>query len=282
MRIKINKNFLYFLFIVFSFFIINSAYAYSSEAIGFYNEGIENVKEKKYEKAAQNFEKALFLDPSIKDAYFNLGSVYRELGEMNKAKEILSNLLRKDPFDDEAAYLLAKLYAETKDYTNAFFYLNSITESSDKYDKAQNLTSYINKKLQENESNRKKTSRNWEKNVLKGFYGPAGVTKDSKGNVYVANYKDNSVQKIFADGVKRENLTGEKLKGPVGLAVDSLDNLYVANYVSGNVIKISPDGKIKIILDKIKQPYYLFIHDDILYITEQEKNSVIMLNLWKL
>lgn len=65
------------------------------------------------------------------------------------------------------------------------------------------------------------------------------------------------------------------------MAVDSQDNIYVAGYNSNNIIKIFPTGKIVTFVSGLSQPYYLFIQDDILYITEQGKNNLLLFNLLK-
>ena len=69
------------------------------------------------------------------------------------------------------------------------------------------------------------------------------------------------------------------LKGPIGLAIDSFDNLYVANYESDNILKINPQGKVYVFMDKVYKPYYLYIKNDILYISEQANNILIKYNL---
>jgi len=261
---------------------VNSAYGYSSEAVRYYNQGIENVKNEQYEKAAENFRKAIFQDKSLNDAYFNLGSVYKKLGEMGKAKEILSALVRRDPFDDEAVYLLGKLYFELEEYENALIYLNTITDLSVRYDRAQELVKTVQKRIKEKKLAMEKALRIWQKESLKGFDGPAGVARDSKGNLYVANYKANLIQKIYAGTQEKKDFISEEIQGPLGLAIDSQDNLYISGYLSGNIVRISPVGEVKVILEDIEKPYYLYIKDDILYITEQEDDTLIMINLWEI
>lgn len=260
-------------------FMSDSVFGYSTEAVRLYNEGISLVKEKRYAEAAENFEKAIFEDSSLKDAYFNLGSVYREMGENAKATEIFANLVRKDPFDDEAVFLLGEMYFNVGDYNKALVYLNTIPEYSVRYEKAQKLSAVAEKRVADKKIAEKKASRNWDKKVVSGFETPAGVVTDSKGNIYVANYKAGYVEKLTPNGI--EQLKYEKLAGPLGLAVDSQDNIYVAGYNSNNIIKIFPTGKIVTFVSGLSQPYYLFIQDDILYITEQGKNNLLLFNLLK-
>ncbi len=281
MKIKneFKKTLAVLIILICSCIITTAAYGYSSEAVRFYNLGIENVKNEKYNKAAENFRRAIFQDKSLNDAYFNLGSVYKELGETDKAKEILSVLLRRDPFDDEAAFHLGKLYFDLKEYENSLIYLTTITDLSVRYDKAKKLIAQADKKIKEKKLAEKKTSRTWSKQSFEGFDGPAGVASDSKGNVYIANYKANVIQKLSPGVAERKSFISEHLQGPIGLAVDSEDNLYIAGYISNNVIRISPEGEVQVVMEDLKNPYYLSIRDDILYITEQEDNALIMVNL---
>lgn len=279
---SIKKAFISLFIIVCFCLPILPANAYSSEAVRFYNQGIENVENKNYEDAAENFRKAIFQDKTLNDAYFNLGSVYRELGEMDKAKEILSKLLRRDPFDDEAAFCLGKLYFDLEEYEEALIYLNTITDLSVRRHKAKEMISTANKRIKEKQQAEKRKKRDWAEMSLEDFDGPAGVAKDSKGNIYVANYKANLIQKISSDMKNRKNFISEKVQGPLGLAVDEEDNLYVSGYLSNNIARISPEGEVDIILDNVQKPYYLNIQDDILYVTEQENNTLIMINLLEL
>ncbi len=264
------------------FLMINCAYSYSSEAIRYYNQGIHDVKDEKYQKAAESFRQAIFLDSTMNNAYFNLGSVYIQLGEYDKAKQILSSLFRIDPFDDEAAFMLGNLYLNLDEYENALIYLNTITNLSSRYEKAKELTHIANKKIEEKKLGEKKALRVWQQKNKKGYDGPAGVTRDSQGNIYVANYKANTIQKISSGLEEKKIFTSEKIQGPIGLAVDSEDNLYVSGYLSNNIVRISPEGETTVMIEDLKRPYYLYINDDVLYITEQENNSLIMINLWQL
>ncbi|MCK5176555.1 MAG: tetratricopeptide repeat protein [Candidatus Aenigmarchaeota archaeon] len=264
-------------------FITNTVLAYSGESVNLYNKGIECVKNKEYVQAADNFKKAINEDPSLTDAYFNLGSVYNQLGETDKAIDILNLLMRKNPFDDEAAFFLSGLYFDKEEYNKALIYLNSISKFSEKYDKSQELIHTAEKKFIEKKLAAKKTD--WEKKVIENFKGPTGVATDSAGNIYAANYNSGIINKFSSDRILIKTFSNENIQGPIGLAVDSADNIYVANYISNNLVKISQNKDIediKVILDNINKPYYLFINDDILYVTEQENNSLIMLNLDKL
>ncbi len=71
------------------------------------------------------------------------------------------------------------------------------------------------------------------------------------------------------------------LDGPVGLAIDKYDNIYVANYDGNNILKITKGGNVSVFMDKVSQPYFLYIKDDVLYISEQGNDVVVTYNLSK-
>ena len=89
------------------------------------------------------------------------------------------------------------------------------------------------------------------------FNKPYGLTKDSKGNIYIADRSNNVIRKfntrtntvtIYAgiqgsSGSQDGNaLTEATFKGPTGLDFDSAGNLYVAEYDNHRIRKISSEG----------------------------------------
>ena len=89
------------------------------------------------------------------------------------------------------------------------------------------------------------------------FFGPRGLTSDSKGNLYVADFYHRTIRKISPDGTVSTfagspNLAGTadgrgsnaRFMRPVGMTIDSNDNLYVADCYAHNIRKISPSGDV--------------------------------------
>jgi streptogramin lyase len=87
------------------------------------------------------------------------------------------------------------------------------------------------------------------------FSYPTGVAVDSAGNVYVADFRNDTIRKIMAGGVVSTlagkagtsgytNLTGTnaQFNRPVGVAVDSAGNVYVADGGNNLIRKITPGG----------------------------------------
>jgi streptogramin lyase len=92
------------------------------------------------------------------------------------------------------------------------------------------------------------------------FYAPAGLAVDAQGNIYVADYGNNMIRKISADGTTVSTVAGngfsgfvdgEALKvaafnGPSGVAVDTKGNVFVADQNNNQIRKIY-NGKVSLV-----------------------------------
>ncbi|MBC3882798.1 DUF4214 domain-containing protein [Undibacterium sp. LX40W] len=89
------------------------------------------------------------------------------------------------------------------------------------------------------------------------FFSPRGVSSDSKGNLYVADYYHRTIRKIGPDGTVSTfagspNTAGTtdgrgsnaRFMRPVGMTIDGNDNVYVADCYAHNIRKISPSGDV--------------------------------------
>jgi sugar lactone lactonase YvrE len=80
------------------------------------------------------------------------------------------------------------------------------------------------------------------------FSNPRGVTVDSSGNVYIADYTNAAIRKITAAGVVTTLVltdgdgTGTTFNTPVGVTVDTSGNLYVADQWHQMIKKITAAG----------------------------------------
>ena len=118
--------------------------------------------------------------------------------------------------------------------------------------------------------------------IATGFTSPSGLTFDRFGNLYVANYGKNTVDRISRDGTRVEFSSGGHLKGPIGLAADDAGNIYVANYLGGTVARITPAGISTVIATGFKKPYYLILDKgNNLFLSQQEDNTIIRISLPK-
>ena len=85
-----------------------------------------------------------------------------------------------------------------------------------------------------------------------GFGGPAGIAFDANGNLYVASFNSNIIQKFSPDpqsppgeckAVDQGTFAFLDPTGEImGLAFDAAGSLYVANYALRNVQRFSSSG----------------------------------------
>ncbi len=116
--------------------------------------------------------------------------------------------------------------------------------------------------------------------IATGFQAPSGLTFDKFGNLYVANFNSNTVDRIGLDGSRSQFCQGGHLKGPIGLVSDDIGNIYVSNYSSGTIARITPAGISSIIATGFKQPYYLTLDKTgNLFISQQSDNTIIKVSL---
>lgn len=79
------------------------------------------------------------------------------------------------------------------------------------------------------------------------FQLPTDVATDSSGNVYVADYQNNRIQKFTSDGafITKWGSLGSgdgQLSLPYGIGVDLSDNVYVADLLNSRIQKFTSDG----------------------------------------
>jgi hypothetical protein len=116
--------------------------------------------------------------------------------------------------------------------------------------------------------------------IATGFSAPSGLAFDRSGNLYVANYMSNCIDRIGPDGSRSTFCTGASIRGPIGLICDDSGNIFVANYNGGTVAKVSPAGISTVIASGFKKPYYLTLDKDgNLYVSQQEDNSIVRITI---
>jgi DNA-binding beta-propeller fold protein YncE len=89
------------------------------------------------------------------------------------------------------------------------------------------------------------------------FSSPAGVALDVAGNVYVADFANNTIRKVAPDGTV-STLAGSpgeagsadgpgveaRFAGPLGVAADAQGNVYVADAANQTIRRITVDGTV--------------------------------------
>ena len=93
-----NPAVLWGLTLLFTFVIT----ACGSAAIGANNRGFEYYKLGQYDRAIQDYDEAIRLDPQLAVVYNNRGLAYNELGQYERAIKDFGEAIRLDPKDADA------------------------------------------------------------------------------------------------------------------------------------------------------------------------------------
>ncbi len=83
------------------------------------------------------------------------------------------------------------------------------------------------------------------------FDGPGGLAIAPDGSIYVADYGNDSIREIAADGSVTTVLfpEGFEIPRPGALAIDGNGNLLVAQLFPGRLVRLSPSGEASVLLD---------------------------------
>lgn len=273
---------------------IPSAITYFKKAIeldpnfvdAYYNLGAIYKKEKDYSQAISAFQKAVDLNANDMEAIYELASCYFEEGDFAKAKKYFSLISTDFPKYNETQKKLESVnqYLASTPSTDS----NVAQPSGYEQTQAQLLANKLGK-LQENEKLQVQplaesltkpgegAFKDPYKVVRSNFNGPTGIAKDSQGNIYIANFAKNSIERITQDGKREIFIEKLGIEGPVGIATDENDNLYIANYNGNSIAIVTPTRQVSLLTDKIVKPYYLFYDNPSkkLFATVQGNDSLV-------
>lgn len=253
------------------------------KAISAYKTGVAFSRAKAYDNAVNAFQTALSYNPKMTDAYYNIASIYVAQKKYDEAYNTYVKIIALNPHDYDSILQAAKISYNRKNYALAMKYLQYIPDDYEYYYIARQMYKDAEELFtaQKNKIERSKVSTaNKNKRVLVDkFNSPAGMVVDSEGNIFVASYSDNAIIKVDSNKNKTNFIKDYLLEGPVGLAIDDYDNIYIANYDANNILKVTKGGNVSVFMDKVSHPYFLYIKDDVLYISEQGNDVVLKYNL---
>ncbi len=253
------------------------------QSVTAYKKGVQLLKIKNYDDAIIYFQKALEYNPKLSDAYYNIAQIYIAKKDYDEAYNNYTKAIAINPKDYDSIVQAAKISYNRKNYSLVLKYLNYIPEDYSKYYVVKQLYKDAKEQfeLQAGKVERSKISNAVpnKRVIIDKFDSPAGIVVDSEGNMYVSCYSSNSIVKVDKNKARTDFVKDYLLEGPVGLAIDKFDNIYVANFEANNVLKITKAGTVSIFMDKVSKPYFLYIKDDVLYVSEQGNNVVLTYNL---
>lgn len=258
-----------------------NAFEHNTEAMLKYNQGIDYYKTGQYDDSISAFRAAIRLEPDYIDAYYNLGSVLEYLQQYDAALAVFKQIIVRKPDDYDSVYKAAWLSYKLGENQKAKTYLNLIPNNSMRAKDAQTLADKLDYSIlpQKTINLQPKNSINQSNGIYSDISAPTGITSDGEGNIYVAEFNNNTILKITSDNKKIVFIKDVKINGPIGLAFDKSKNMYVANYNKDNVLKISPNGEISVLINNVKKPYYLYVVDGMLLISCQGSDSVVRYKL---
>ncbi len=254
-----------------------------ARAASAYRQGINMVNAKAYDTAVSYFEQALKYNPNLTDAYYNIASVYIAQGKYDEAYNTYVKIIAINPYDYDSILQAAKISYNRKNYALTMKYLKYIPDDYNNYYMVKQLYADAKEQFdaQKNKIERSKvTTANKNQRVLiDKFNSPAGVAVDSEGNIFVASYSDNAIIKVDRSKKKTNFVKDFLLDGPIGIAIDRYDNIYIANYEANNILKVTKSGNVSVFMDNVSKPYFLYIKNDVLYISEQGNDALLTYNL---
>lgn len=279
-----------------------------------YNLGLKSYEQGDLESAITFFKRAIDIDSNFVDAYYNLGAIYKKQGNLPLAINSFQKAIDINLNDTEATFELASCYFIEKNYEQAKRYFSSLPADFPKYNEVKKNLLTINQYLatkvatqsqgiseqpivtkQANSSQpstpeiqaqllvdtlTKPTKETFKDNfriVSSNFNGPTGIARDSKSNIYIADFTKDAIERISSEGKRETFIEKVGIKGPIGLAVDENDNVYVANYNGDSIIKITQNKDIFVLVNQIAKPYYLFYDTQSkkLFATAQGNDSLV-------
>lgn len=256
------------------------------EATNLYNEAIDMYNNEDYDKSISLFRQALELQPDFYEAQYNLAQVLMTVDKNEEALKPLEEIIKLKPDNAEALYNLGKIQYKRGYLSASHGYLEKIATDAPQYPSAKLLIAKIEKRQAELNLETKIKDRKTDPTGkalsvdLAEVSAPSGIALDSRNNIYVASFSENTIYKISIYGQKTAFSSSNLLRGPIGIAIDKDDNIYSANYSANTITKITPSGAVSVFAS-VQKPYcitYDSVHNR-LYVTEQNSNKLVKFDL---
>jgi len=261
-------------------FCVNFVFGAGTEALLFYNKGLDYYKMGLYEESIDLFRKSIEVDPEFIDGYFNLGSVYEYLHRYDEALSVFKQIVVRNPEDYDAVYHAAWLSFKLGEPDKAKKFLSLIPQNTARAIDAEELYAKMGMTpVFKTPSVQKEKPKGKDNDIFEGIISPTGLAVDENNNLYVAQFNSNSILKITPEGKKILFLKNSKINGPICIAFDMYDNLYIANYNADNILKVTSGGTVSILISNVKKPYGLIVNDGTLYVSLQGSNNVVKYKL---
>ena len=116
------------------------------------------------------------------------------------------------------------------------------------------------------------------KPVLTGLSAPVGMSYDSVGTLYIANWASGTIDRLLGNGRRETFVRG--LNGPSGLVVAAGGDLFVASYHDDCVWRIKPNGERSVFVKNLATPAGLsFEPSGRLLIANRRTNQILAVEL---
>jgi hypothetical protein len=269
-----------------------------------YNLGVLYQSERRLKEAVPRFQEALRVKPEDADSHYQLALALIDLNQLSEAKQNLMAIAPNSSHFNDAQKKVASIDAQLAN-PNANTTIS--TTSQNTVIQSTNTSIPISEVPNVNQQNLGSSSNTIGaattipamaavpstspsnpialidnanvQVVANGFSAPSGLTFDRNGNLYIANFATNTIDRLSPDGKKSQFSAGINLKGPIGLICDSDNNVYVANYLDGTITRINPAGIAQIIVSGLKKPYYLAMDKESnIFVSQQEDNTIVRIN----
>lgn len=104
----------------------------------FNSSGLAYSAAKQYDKAIEEFNEAIRINPKLEEAYNNLGLTYCDAGMLNESVKTLEKAIALNPKMDKAYYNMGNAFAKGGDYTQAIAWYNKAVVLNADYGDAYN------------------------------------------------------------------------------------------------------------------------------------------------